>query len=209
MKLVIVQFDSRPLDQLGLMPLLLHRNGVYAAKHGYGYHFLNAHQADLPPFWQKPLICQRMLESGYDAVCWLDTDAVVHDLDRRLEELFLGSEAMIAAPDNPHWGTPFNAGVFLARGAAGAKLMARWSSLFAGTKWTRTPTASVCEDEWAGPSYEQGAFRVHLLDELTASGELRLEDWQTLQSPFPIPGALTLHYAGVFKANLPTYLETI
>lgn len=209
MKIAIVQFDNRPLEQLAEMAFLIHRNSLYAARHGYEHHFIDRAPFDLPVYWQKPAICQRFLEAGYDLVAWLDTDAVVHDLDRRIEDLFVGPEIMVAAGDNPYWTSPFNAGVFAARGAGGARLMARWSALFAGTKWTRTETAWVCEDEWAGASFEQGAFNLHLLKELTESGALRLADWRDLQSPFPMEGAFTLHFAGPFKANLPAYLQLI
>jgi hypothetical protein len=41
------------------------------------------------------------------------------------------------------------------------------------------------------------------------SGALSLVDWRLLQSPFPVPGALTLHFAGEFKRNLPAYLQSI
>jgi hypothetical protein len=209
MKIAIVQFDNRPLEQLGALPFLVGRNREYAERHGYEHRFLDKAYFDLPVYWQKPSICRRVLEAGYDAVAWIDTDAVVHDFDRRLEAFFEGPEVMVAAGDNPYWTSPFNAGVFFVRGAAGARLMARWAELFAGAAWRRTETAWVCRDEWAGPSYEQGAFVKHLLETAVATGELRLLDWNVLQAPYPMAGAFTLHFAGPFKANLPAYLRTI
>jgi hypothetical protein len=209
MKIAIVQFDNRPVQALGAMPALIQRNSAYAARHGYEYHFINQVHYDLPVYWQKPLLIRRALEAGYDLVAWLDTDAVVHDLDRRIEDLFAGPEIMVAAGDNPFWDSPFNAGVFFVKAAGGAALMDRWSALFAGTGWSRTETAWVCMEDWAGPSFEQGAFTLHLLDGLIGSGELRLADWRTLQSPFPVPDAFTLHFAGPFRANIPAYLQSL
>lgn len=210
MKIAIVQFDNRPMAQLGAMTLLLQRNAAYAARHGYAYQFLDRAYFDLPTYWQKPSICHRFLQGGYDLVVWLDTDAVVHDLDVAVETLFEGSEVMVAAGDNPLWAAPFNAGVFAVKAAdGGLELMARWMALFAGTSWTRTETAWVCQDEWAGPSYEQGAFNLHLLERSKASGALRLIDWRRLQSPFPVPEAFTLHFPGPFKPNIPVYLSTL
>ena len=207
MKVAILQFDNRPVQQLGLLPFLLHRNRAYADQHGYAYHYVGQNHFDLPPYWQKPKLLRQLLAGGYDLVAWLDTDAVVHDLDRRIEDLFSGEEAMVAAGDNPLWDRPFNAGVFFLKGSEAVALMDRWSDLFARTAWRRTETAWVCDDEWAGTSYEQGAFTQHLLPELSASGQLRLVDWRLLQSPFPIDGAFTLHFAGPFKANIPAYLH--
>ena len=208
MKIAIIQFDDRPASRLGLMPFLVQRNKAYAALHGYDYQFINRQDVDLPVYWLKPLLCRRQLEHGYDLLAWIDTDAVFHDLDRRIEDLFLGPELMVAAGDNPRWTATFNTGVFFIK-AAGATILERWSALFAGTGWRRTETAWVCDDQWAGPSFEQGAFIVHLLDELVGSGALRLLDWRTLQSPFPVPGAFTLHFAGDFKLNLPPYLDLV
>lgn len=209
MKTAIVQFDNRPARELGPLTLLVRRNAQYAAHHGYEHHFFDQAYFDLPVYWQKPSLVRRVLELGFDRVLWLDTDAVVHDLDRPLDSLIEGDEAMVGAPDNPHWTQPFNAGVFLARGADGAAPMRRWAELFAGTAWRRTDTAWICEAEWAGPDYEQGAFNARLLPELTASGRMRLVDWRVLQSPVPQDDAFTLHFAGPFKANVAAYLQLV
>ena len=79
---------------MGLLPFLLPRNRAYAHRHGYDYRYLNRMTADLPVYWQKPHLAAQALEAGYDAVVWLDTDAVVHDLDRPLDRLLRGGEAL-------------------------------------------------------------------------------------------------------------------
>lgn len=210
MKTAVLQFDNRPIEQLGLMPFLIERNRAYAAAHGYDYRFIREMTADLPVYWQKPhLIGELLTHGGYDTVLWVDTDAVVHDLARQIESLFIGGEAMVGAGDNPYWASPFNAGVMAVRGAEGAALMQRWMELFAGTAWTRTETAWVCDEEWAGPSFEQGAFNAHLLEAERVAGTVRLADWKLLQAPFPVSGAFTLHFAGLFKANIGAYLHEV
>ena len=209
MKIAIVQFDNRPLEQLGEMLFLAQRNSAYAARRGYEHHLIRQVHFDLPVYWQKPPICRRFLELGYDLVVWLDTDAVIHDLDRRLEDVFAGPETFFAAGDNPHWASPFNAGVFCVKGPGGLELMARWTGIFPRERWTRTETAWICREEWAGPAFEQGAFVDGLMPELTAAGAMKVLDWRVLQAPFPMPGAFTLHFAGPFKANLPAYLTLI
>lgn len=206
MKVTVLQFDDRTVEQLGLMVPLLHANAAYAARHGYDYQFIQRTSLDLPVYWLKPRLCRHFLENGSDIVAWLDTDAVVHDQSRRIEDIFEGSEVMVGAPDHPRWNQPFNAGVFFVRGPGGARIMEAWSGLFAGTAWIRTDTAWVCETEWAGPDFEQGAFNAHLLSGLIADGALRLIDWEVLQSPQATPSAFTLHFAGDFKAGLPAYL---
>jgi hypothetical protein len=209
MKVAVIQFDNRPFDKLGLMPFLLQRNKAYAARHGYQYRFIATQTVDLPTYWLKPHLVAEHLAAGFDAVAWIDTDAVFHDLDRRIEPLLATGEAMIGAGDNPFWASPLNTGVFFAQGAAGLALMRRWSALFAQTGWRRTEDAWICDDTWAGASYEQGAFVEHLLDDTLAGGEIRLVDWRVLQAPFPVDGAFTLHFAGEFKRNLAAYLDLI
>ena len=207
MRIALVQFDNRPFDQMGLLPFLLQRNKAYAGRHGYAYHFVRERPVDLPVYWLKPHLVAERLAAGFDAVVWLDTDAVVHDRDRRVEILLEGGEAMVAAGDNPFWPSPFNAGVFAARGEAGLALLRRWSDLFAGTPWRREGDAWRCDEEWAGAAFEQGAFVAHLLDDARASGQIRLLDWKVLQGPFPTPDSFALHFAGGFKCNLPAYLD--
>jgi hypothetical protein len=210
LKVLVLQFDNRPVAKLGLLPFLVQRNKAYAAAQGYDYRLVNSQDVDLPVYWLKPLLVARMLEQGYDIVAWVDTDAVFHDHGRRIEDLFENGEAMVAAGDNPFWRSAFNAGVFFVRGPGGGlALMRRWSALFAGTAWRRTETAWICDAEWSGPDFEQGAFVQHLLPELIAAGTLRLIDWRALQAPFPIEDAFTLHFAGGFKANIPAYLHLI
>jgi len=207
LKVAIVQFDNRPAGVLGPLTHLLRRNAAYAQRHGYDHHFFDRAYFDLPVYWQKPSLMARVLASGYDLALWLDSDAVVHDADRPVEDLFAGPEIMVGAPDAPPWTAPFNAGVFAARAAGGETLMRRWADLFPGTAWTRTETAWICQAEWAGPDYEQGAFNARLLPGLAASGELRLIDWRTLQSPEPTPQAFTLHFPGPDKSRVTAYLQ--
>ena len=209
MRIALLQFDNRPFDQLGLLPFLLQRNKAYAVRHGYAYRYLARPTADLPVYWQKPHLVAETLEAGFDAVLWLDTDAVVHDLDRTVETLLRTGEAMIGAGDNPFWASPLNTGVFLAQGARGLALMRRWLDLFPDTGWRRTPNAWICDDEWAGPSYEQGAFVERLLDDALVAGDVRLLDWRVLQAPFPTPDSFALHFAGEFTRNVPAYLDLV
>lgn len=209
MKVTILQFDNRPEARQAPLGHLLLRNRAYAERHGYQHVFLSQIDADLPVYWLKPHFIRQALADGADMVVWIDTDAVVHDLDRRIEDLVEGGVTMVAAGDNPLWGSPFNAGVMIVTAHGGIDLMDRWLALFAGTAWRRTETAWVCDDEWAGPSYEQGALVRHLLPDLIAAGQLRLIDWRILQSPFPVEGSFTLHFAGAFKPNIPVYLATL
>lgn len=205
MKIAIIQYEDRPVSTLGPMVHFVRRNQAYAARQGYDYHGLSTADVDLPPYWLKPVLCQRALERGYDAALWLDSDAVVHDLDARIESLIAGDEAMVAASDIPTWESPFNAGVFLARGPRGAEILQRWAGLFEPDRWARRDGAWACDETWAGDAFEQGAFVRSLQPELVASGALRMVDWRRLQSPLPLPQSFTLHFPRMYAINMPVY----
>jgi hypothetical protein len=209
MKVSIVQFDDRALAQLGPMQLLMERNRAYAERHGYSYKLLRRTDLDIPTYWLKPRLCEQALRSGSDIVAWLDSDATFHALDGRIEDLFIGTESMVGAGDNPAWSSIFNAGVFFARGACGAQIMRRWFELFDPTLWSKRDGRWTCDAEWAGAAYEQGAFVAHLAEELAASGDLRLADWKQLQSPIPLPQSFTLHFPRVYGLNMPVYVQAM
>lgn len=206
MKIAIVQFDNRPLDTLGYLTPLIIRNAQYAKQQGYEYFFINRLGIDIPPFWAKPLVVMSYLQSGYEIVLWLDTDAVVHDLAIPLPRFFVADEVFIYAPDNPVWRSPFNAGVFMCRGSLAFDLMSEWAALYRADQWERHEDQWRCRDSrWAGPAYEQGSFVINILPKYDQSGLFRQLPWEVLQSPFPVPSSFTLHFAERFKANIGVY----
>ncbi|MFJ1308553.1 hypothetical protein [Agrobacterium sp. P15N1-A] len=203
MKIAIVQFDSRPLDALGILAPLIVRNSHYAEQQGYEHFFVNRLGIDIPPFWAKPLVVTSYLRSGYDIVLWLDTDAVVHDLSVPVTRFFVGEEVFIYASDNPYWRSPFNAGVFICKGILASELMLEWAALYRPDQWEKHGEQWRCRDaRWAGPAYEQGSFVINILPKYGQSVLFKQLPWQVLQSPFPLDNSFTLHFAERFKANI-------
>jgi hypothetical protein len=206
MKIAVVQFDDRPLEALAHLGPLIHQNARYAARHGYEYTLVTRHGMDIPPFWAKTQIVLFYLRSGYDAVLWLDTDAVVHDLSIPFTRFFSEDAAFVFSPDNPVWRSPFNAGVFMCKGPHALKIMEEWAALYNPSQWEKVGQEWRCRDpRWAGPEYEQGSFAIHLLPKYAESGLLKILGWDILQSPFPLQNAFTLHFAGYFKTNIAVY----
>lgn len=69
-------------------PELRRYNERYAARHGYRYllhdgHFTDQQGGPICPYWGKVrAMRQAVAEGGASYVLFLDTDAVVHDMDR-------------------------------------------------------------------------------------------------------------------------------
>jgi len=60
---------------------------IYAAKHNYGFVSESKILDETrPPAWSKIKLIQRMIED-YDWVWWLDADAVITKLDKKLESI--------------------------------------------------------------------------------------------------------------------------
>jgi hypothetical protein len=210
-KVAIVQFDDRPDNVLWPLNALMARNAQYAKAHGYHYEFSRQTETDIPPHWNKIFLVERFLGAGYDIVAWLDSDAVVHDFSIAIESLFEKDTGFVFSSDLPIWRaeSPINAGVFFARGEFGRTLMREWGALFPAPLWRKKDnTWNFAEHAWAGPAYEQGAFSEKLLPRYKGPA-LRQLPWQILQSPYPQPGAFTLHFPNHLRANSLLYLHQI
>lgn len=205
----LVQFDDRDDQAFDPLHHLVARNAAYAARHGYRHHFIRAHPNLVPVFWHKLALIEEVLAT-HEFVAWLDTDAVVHDPDLEIENLFTGPEMMIFSGDLPIYPVPlkFNAGVFFCRGDKARALMREWAKLYPAHLWRKKDGKWNFSDHvWAGPAYEQGAFAEKLLAKYES--QFRLLPWQLLQSPYPLRDSLTLHFANMFRSNAYLYINTM
>ncbi len=125
-------------------------------------------------YWAKVFVTEYDLRSEYDIVMWLDTDAVIHNFDFRLTDLFLENEVFVFASDSPPWNGPFNAGVFLCKGERERQLMEEWKSYYQPDLWFQENGKWICKsDQWSDAAYEQGAFYRNLLPKYGFNGLLR------------------------------------
>jgi hypothetical protein len=210
-KVVIVQFDDRSDEELGPLAHLVARNAAYAAERGYTHAFIRGHDNQVPVFWHKVALIERYL-GEHEFVAWLDTDAVVHDFQLDIEGLFTGPEMMVFSPDLPIYPVPlpFNAGVFFCRGERARALMQEWQALYPAHLWRKQAGAwNFQEHVWAGPAYEQGSFAEKLYSRYAGTPAFRSLSWRQLQSPYPLPESLTLHFANMFRPNSILYLNAL
>jgi hypothetical protein len=209
MKVLITQYDNRPQIELGAFIDLVNQNSEYAKRYGYEYIFINSVNLQISPYWTKVFIVEHYMKYGYDIVMWLDTDAVIHNFDIKIEELFTDNEVFIFSPDSPPWNSPFNAGVFICKGIRGRELMEEWKSYYPSDLWFESNGKWHCKsDKWSDSAYEQGAFRLNLLPKYANSGLLKSYSWEFLQSPYPQPESFTVHFAGEHKINILIYQRT-
>ena len=85
-KWLIVQYDNRAISELDKK--LIERNRQYAEKHGYEHKFISEGYDELPVYWRKVKVVQDLLEQPYKGVMCLDTDDVVHDMNKTIDSYY-------------------------------------------------------------------------------------------------------------------------
>lgn len=170
---VILQYDNRPLSDSMRESVEINRR--YAKKHNYK-HYLFSDDYFLPPYWVKVALTQRLLDAKdpqtghplFKGVMFLDTDAIIVDHDKSLDDFAGQRRPFIAGPDitygqNPS-DAPFNAGVFIVKNTEPAKdLLKDWMSAYNPKDWFLRDGKWSTPSRWAGPAYEQGSFVERIL----------------------------------------------
>jgi hypothetical protein len=136
----IIQYETRANPR---RRALMEENRRYAHKHGYEY--LNiSNISDLPPQWMKVNLALLVMRSGMGdggLVVWLDSDAVIVDKSRRVEDVFsslAGSEGVFLASGASGLFGRGNAdcGVFIVRACdAGRALLEDWMDQYSPKNW--------------------------------------------------------------------------
>ena len=159
---LIIQYDDRPIDKNDTE--LIRRNKAYAKKHGYHYNFINTGYTNLPPYWRKVAIAKDLLETDlYKGIMWLDTDAVIFNMDISLDSVGDTAKHFFKAT-NSAGNKIFNAGVWTVKNTKqGKAIMKKWLELYDPSKWKHVGKNWSTEGEWAGDDYEQGAFAYRIV----------------------------------------------
>lgn len=203
----IIQYDNRKLTEIDRD--LCARNKQYAALHHYDYIFLTDGFEDYPPYWAKVAsVCKYL--PHYQGILWLDTDAVVIDVHRKISDLFKDDESFVMCPDPPLWPSSFNAGVWAVRNTdTGRAIMQDWMVAYTGVsdQWSLKQSKWVCTGKWAGDAYEQGAFTRHILP--TYLYHIAVLHWSVFQGTLATrSGAFALHFAGNKKRWRQSFINS-
>jgi hypothetical protein len=185
--------------------MLVERNKVYCSKYGYT-HIFETKKYDLPPWWIKVKLVQETMKTNkYKGVLWLDTDAVVHNQDKSLDSIILNDLSFYYCTDAPVWKSEFNAGVWLVlNNIHGNDIIDTWMNSYSSSDWTESDGKWKSSGEWAGSTYEQGAFIKYVIPKYNTY--MYKYPWRFFQSYEPSSGTFTLHFAGEFSdTTLPVY----
>lgn len=204
MQVLILQYDDRG----DVYPDLSIKNREYAERMRYDYHFATTSPYDIPCYWQKIFLVRDMLEE-YDAVLWVDTDAVIH---ANTPIPYLDStKDIVFCTDAPVWKNMslINTGVFLARGTEmGKYIMDEWKKGYVPERWYKESGKWKCDGEWAGIDYEQGYYAsiAHRFIRWTKVPNSKV--FQTIRVNEISDETFTLHFPTVFKSGIMDYISS-
>ena len=205
---LILQYDDRPLSDE--FKVLMKRNRKYASKHGYEHVFLNKGYEYLPPYWRKvKAVLEYLKTDKYKGVLWLDTDAVINNMEISLHSIEDMSKSFYKTV-NSAGNNIFNAGVWLVRNTKkGIKIMEDWMGKYNRDEWRQDFSGQWHTDgKWAGRAYEQGSFaylvvpkynqNIKTLNEKTIQGH-------NIKNPEPF----IYHFYNIHKEKIPEYLDIL
>lgn len=206
-KICIIQYDDRELDEK--LSHLKNLNKTYCKLHNIDYRFYNKVNVDLPPYWIKVYLVQKLLPS-FDYVMWIDTDAYlgnVHNLNQFIQRHIEDKDFLLSS-DMPPWVThsPFNAGVFVVKNSEiGNNLINKWMSKFRPYKWKKNKSNKwVCignSCNWAGKNYEQGSFTKYIMPKYRP--HIKEVSWSIINNPFYDKAKNCIfHFAAEHKKNI-------
>jgi len=167
-KYCLVQYDNREISENHKK--FKERNKEYCKKHGYAYMFFNHKDQTVPVYWMKVKLVNEVVNTNkYEGVLWIDTDAVIKDLDRTLDSFGNSNTSIVICEDfhpevnngKTYPGTyPFNAGVWIAKNNdIGKDIMNKWLELYNPDHWKSNNKGNLKSNtQFSGPAYEQGSF---------------------------------------------------
>jgi len=220
LKCCVVSGDDRINDEILLLKNI---NKKYCLKNNYDFIFFDKKMIkDLdfenkysPYWWKVALILKIMMESDYDYIMWLDSDACFNDHNFKLENLCSVDKNIIfyMCSDNIEWHSPFNAGVWIIKNdSRGKEFMLEWLNMYNSSKWTKNKGKWSCKNlffscRWAGDEYEQGACCKLINKEKYAPYVLNLP-WQAFQHMHePSKYSYVMHFADINKKHIKNYVK--
>lgn len=216
MTVTLIQYETRDDPHLNALMSL---NKRYCVNRGYNYLRVGPLQ-DMPPYWIKVNLVLMVLRGAADGdiVCWLDSDAVIVDSQKPMEDLFREAEVgkyFLASRDPKPWKSPFNAGVFYVKAnGVSRRLVEDWMDLYQPKRWQQLLDGTwKCTGVWAGEDYEQGAFCKHILPKYAHA--IKIYDPDKFDCTTPAFADLrpsgsrvfSCHFAGAYKKRIPDLLE--
>lgn len=175
---------------------------MYSEDKNYEFLFITKSIYHIPPYWEKIFIVRDLLPY-YSWVFWLDSDAVIYNMEMEIPGLELPFD-FIFTSDPPCWSSPFNAGVFLIKNTpVSFKILEDWVSGYNPKRWTFNGSKWFCPGVWSGPDYEQGFFVKNIMKKY--EDHIKALDWYIYNTPcyhYIHDKTFTIHFAGSFKNDI-------
>jgi hypothetical protein len=144
-------------------------NKAYCDKHNIDHILLRKGPDNISPYWYKVFVfLDLMKRNKHDIICWMDSDAYIHDFKYDLRNFFQkGSQTMVISPDPPGMGgSSFMAAVYMIKNdAQGRQIFEDWIKYYNPRKWAKIngKIKYIGHGTWAGIDYEQGSFAKYIL----------------------------------------------
>jgi len=211
----VLQYDNRLLDNN--FDELVRRNRAYAKRHGYEYIYKKTGYDYITPYWAKVKITNELMREQipgtntkrYKGVMWLDTDAVIIDHKKTLDEFFKEGKSFVTCPDPPWFNSPFNAGIWIVKNdKVGREIISEWMGKYDSTKWFLENGKWKTHGIWSGVDYEQGAFSKYILSKYRRY--IDILPWYFFQAKSDDRSlhTFTIHFAATLKQYIPDFLRT-
>ena len=189
-KVLVVQYDDRKNIPPNLDKLLKINKKLILEDTTADYLFINEPSNDLPPYWKKVKLVKDLLKTkNYKYVMWLDTDATIINLHKKLLnfiENLIENKDMLISNDMPPWTSDnFNAGVWIVKNTNnGKKIMEEWLKNYRKDLWSKQGGKWSCKNcIWAKyPGYEQGVFQEKILNKY--KNNIKQVNWKYLNNPY-------------------------
>jgi hypothetical protein len=162
----LVQYDDRSTDEF---KNLIYQNKVYAKSFNIDYFFFNQGYEEYPPYWRKVFLVEELLNT-YEAVIWVDTDALIVG-KFHFKDLFEGGH-FVLSPNPPMFdhqslsmfSAPFCAGVWAVKNSPEGKfIMKTWADSYNCDLWKQDNGKWIHKTGlYGGIAYEQGAFEINI-----------------------------------------------
>lgn len=209
LKVLLLQYEDRPEEKYRCQNLFKD-NEAYAKQHGYDYKFHDVNDMEIPPYWIKVFLIDKYMQS-YDYIMWIDSDAVVYEFKRRVEDFFFNQTPLLAfvgCEDTPPGISPFMAAVFITKckHSISEQMYTDWKAGYNYSHWKRSNDGRkwVASGVWSGSAYEQGYFNFHILPKYKDHIKLLPYFWFHMADSKACP-AFAYHFHGSAKDSIEQY----
>jgi hypothetical protein len=208
MKTLFLQIENRSYDDI--LRYFMKINQIYCENHNIEYVKLKHGNKDIPYYWWKVFSFYEIMmkRPDIDIIVWMDSDAYVVNLKKHVQEFFINEPniSMFICSDPPGWGSPFMAGVYMVKNNdIGKSIMFAWANTYDKTKWSFINGRWISTGEWAGETYEQGAFVKYIMDNQQFKKHIHCFDYyifHEINCKKPHDDTFSIHLAGPLKTDM-------